>query len=198
MILISCDSSENGNEDDNQNENDLTVDNTISETEPVIPALDQQVTPVSDVEEVTDSDAAKSIIDSLSETNDLEIDSENKGVNLILKHDNELKSVALEYSFVDWIAKQTKPVIVEFVADYSEPSVKSLPYLNGIADHYSDSAIVVLVDIEEAPSFVDIFEIEYLPTYFVSKDLTLYVVETSFNPKADPSLFDKIEQILNQ
>ena len=86
----------------------------------------------------------------------------------------------------------------EFVADYSEPAKNSLPYLYGIAGQYSDKLLVCKVDIEQNQDLIDLMELEYLPTYYVSKDYTLYQAATSFDPYANPSLFDNIDKILNQ
>ncbi|MDI9490334.1 MAG: thioredoxin domain-containing protein [Bacillota bacterium] len=196
LMLISCGSKDDQDTADKKDESVEDENTGVQENLP--PALDKQITPISDIEQVTDSETAKTIISDLTEVAELTTDSDNKGVSVILKHDDKLKSVPLEYSFINWISEQTKPVIIEFVADYSEPSNKSLPYLYAMADKYSDTAIVALVDIEQTPRFVDDFDLEYVPTYYVSKNLTLYVVETSFDPTAEPSLLDKIEQVLTK
>lgn len=159
--------------------------------------LDKQITPISEIETVSDLNAAKSIIDDVSQVSGLEIDSNTKGIALIVKHDNKLKEVPFQYNLLNWLIDQDKPIIVELVADYSPPSQKSLPYLNGIADYYGDKAMVIKIDIEQNKNLIQDFDIQYLPAYRIAKNKTLYNVENAFDPTAKPSLFDKIEQVLN-
>lgn len=159
--------------------------------------LDQQITPISEIEAVSDLEAAKSIVDDVSKINNLEIDSNMKGIVLIVKHDGKLKEVPFQYNLLNWLIEQDKPVIVELVADYSPPSQKSIPYLNGLANHYDGKALVIKIDIEQNENLIQDFDIQYLPAYRVAKDKTLYNVENAFDPTAKPSLFDKIEKVLN-
>ena len=146
---------------------------------------------------VSDLEAAKSIVDDVSQIGSMEIDSNTKGISLILKHDGKLKEVPFQYDLIKWLLEQDKPAIIELVADYSPPSQKSLPYLNGIAAHYEESAFVIKIDIEQNKNLIESFNIEYLPAYRVAKGGTLFNVENAFNPTAKPSLFDNIEQALN-
>lgn len=165
---------------------------------PVTASLDSQLTPIQDVEMISDEEIVDSIIKDVTKTGDMEPSEENKGVSLILKHDGKLKEVPFRYPLVNWISEQDKPVLIEFVADYSEPSTKSLPYLNGIAEKYTDDMFVCKVDVKENFQFVDTFELEYLPTYYVSKNLTLYNVAVGFDPYANPSLIDNIDKVINE
>lgn len=160
--------------------------------------LDQQITPINEIETVSDVEVAKSIVEDVSQVANPEIDSSLKGIFLIVKHDGKLKEVPFQYNLLNWLIDQDKPVIVELIADYSPPSQKSLPYLNGIADYYGDEALVVKIDIEQNENLIQDFDIQYLPAYRIAKDKTLYNVENAFDPTAKPSLFDKIEQVLNE
>ena len=159
--------------------------------------LDQQITPINEIETVSDVEVAKSIVEDVSQVANPEIDSSLKGIFLIVKHDGKLKEVPFQYNLLNWLIDQDKPIIVELVADYSPPSQKSLPYLNGIADYYGDKAMVIKIDIEQNKNLIQDFDIQYLPAYRIAKNKTLYNVENAFDPTAKPSLFDKIEQVLN-
>ncbi|NLJ70082.1 MAG: hypothetical protein GX328_01265 [Clostridiaceae bacterium] len=212
LTLIGCKSDKNktdadkgANAGDQSNEEGLINQDGQAEDEVIINQpnqagqsnLDQQITPISEIEAVSDLEAAKLIVDDVSQVASLEIDSDIKGINLIVKHDGKLKEVPFQYNLLNWLIDQEKPVIVELVADYSPPSLKSLPYLNGIADHYGDKALVIKIDIEQNKNLIQDFDIQYLPAYRIAKDKTLYNVENAFDPTAKPSLFDKIEQVLN-
>ncbi len=161
-------------------------------------SIDSQVTPIQDIEKITDEEVVDSIIKEVSQIGELEKSTDNKGISLIVKHDGKLKEIAVEYPFVNWVSEQNKPVLIEFTAEYSEPAKKSLPYLYGIAEKYTDKILVCKVDIEQTPQFVDTFELEYVPTYYVSKNLVLYTVATGFDPYANPSLIDNIEKVVNE
>lgn len=161
-------------------------------------SLDSQVTPIQNVEKITDEQVVDSLIKEVSQVDKLEKSADNKGVSLIVKHDGKLKEVPVEYPLVNWVSEQNKPVLIEFVAEYSEPAKKSLPYLYGIAEKYMDKFLVCKVDIEQNEEFIDSFELEYLPTYYISKNLTLFNVATGFDPYAQPSIIDNIEKVISQ
>lgn len=198
--LMSCKSND---EKDSLATDDETIDSSEDSsltlvTEKQESALDAAIQPINDIEVINDKSVAESIVKDLTEVGELEADSSQTGVSLIVKHDGTLKEMPLEYPFINWLSEQKKPVLIEFVADYSEPSKKSLPYLNALAEEYADKMLVCKVDVEATPKFVDTFELEYLPTYYLSKDLTLYILETGFDPFAEPTVIDNIEQVLNE
>lgn len=159
-------------------------------------SIDDKLTPIANIDEVTDGELADGIVESVSEVGKLESDSEYKGAFLITKHEGSLKAVPLRYNLGNWLGEQKKPVLLEFVADYSEPSRKSIPYLNALADKYKDELLVVKVGVEGHKDYVDSYKLEYVPTFYVCKSLTLFTVATGFDPY-DTSIIDNIERVLN-
>lgn len=187
------------NDSQNDPQTNTGTESANVNTEPATPAnsIDNELTPIENVEVITDAEVTSTLLADLSELSDLTMDPAYKGVELIAKHDGKLKSIPLEYPFVNWVSKQDKPVLIEFVASYSEPAQKSLPYLYSIAEKYDGDLLVCKVDIEAMPEYVNTFELEYVPTFYVSKDLTLYIVSNGFDPYASPSLVENIEQVIN-
>ncbi|HHU53795.1 MAG TPA: thioredoxin family protein [Clostridiaceae bacterium] len=206
ITMIGCKSDKNKTDTDDQSQEGASVNQEEKSQDEVMinqadeagkSNLDQQITPINEIEPVSDLEAANAIVADVSKVNNLDIDSNIKGIMMIVEHDGKLKEVPLQYNLINWLIEQEKPVIIELVADYSPPSQKSLPYLNGIASHYGDKALVMKIDIEQNENLIQDFDIEYLPAYRIAKNKTVYNVENSFDPTAKPSLFDKIEQVLS-
>ncbi len=193
--LISC----GKNDKEAKTDNSETPENTSSQAPEIPPnSIDNELTPVSNVEAITDPEVIKTLTEDLTEVANLTADPSYKGVELIAKHDGKLKSIPIEYPFVNWVSEQKKPVLIEFWASYSEPAKKSLPYLYAMADKYDGDLLVCKVNVEEMPGYVDTFELKYVPTFYVSKDLTLFIVSTGFDPYANPSLPENIEQVIKK
>lgn len=194
--LVACSKEKSDSIESNPSEQ-----NQESDSADLIPQekkLDTQVEPIDTVKEITDVDMIDSIIKDQTEIGDLEKSKDNKGIHLILKQDKELVSVPMDYPFANWLSEQKKPVLFECIADYSKPAQESLPYLYGIADHYQDKLLVCVVDVTEAKDLIDMLELKYVPSFFVSKDLNVFQIATSFDLYANPSLIDNIEQVLNK
>ena len=193
--LVACKKDNKEQAEANNSEATASIDQQQAAGKQV--SIDDKLTPITNVDEVTDGELADSIIESASEVGKLESDSSYEGAYLITKHEGSLKAVPIRYSLGNWLGEQKKPVLLEFVADYSEPSRKSIPYLNALADKYRDDLLVVKVNIEGHKDYVDSYQLEYVPTFYVCKSLILYNVATGFDPYASPSLIDNIERVLN-
>ena len=194
--LVACNKDNTDEEDQIVDGNDQSQIEDVGEVEQLESKLESQITPIDSISQVTDPEIVDSILQDKVEIGELEKSSDHTEVQLITKHAGEIISVPVQYPFANWLAEQEKPVLFECIADYSQPAEDSLPYLYGIAEQYDNELIVCKVDITDSQDFIDLFHIEYLPTYFLSRDSTLYQIATGFDPYANPSLVDNIEQLL--
>ncbi|UKA64639.1 thioredoxin [Arthrobacter sp. FW306-04-A] len=73
-------------------------------------------------------------------------------------------------SFHADVLKSTKPVVVEFWADWSGPCARLSPVLEQLAVEYADKIEVVKVNVDENPETKGAFGISSVPSVFLFKD----------------------------
>lgn len=73
-------------------------------------------------------------------------------------------------SFSADVLKSTKPVVVEFWADWSGPCARLSPVLEELAAEYADKIDVVKVNVDQNPETVGAFGINSVPSVFLFKD----------------------------
>ncbi|MCX2748871.1 thioredoxin [Arthrobacter sp. MI7-26] len=73
-------------------------------------------------------------------------------------------------SFYADVLKSTKPVVVEFWANWSGPCARLSPVLEQLAVEYADKIDVVKVNVDENPETAGAFGISSVPSVFLFKD----------------------------
>ncbi|WAH97202.1 thioredoxin [Arthrobacter sp. MMS18-M83] len=73
-------------------------------------------------------------------------------------------------SFHADVLKSTKPVVVEFWADWSGPCARLSPVLEQLAVEYADKIDVVKVNVDENPETAGAFGVNSVPSVFLFKD----------------------------
>lgn len=67
-------------------------------------------------------------------------------------------------------ASESKPVLVDFFAQWCGSCKVMLPIIEGIAGEIGDKAIIGTVDIEEAPDTVEKYDVMSVPTFLIFKN----------------------------
>ncbi len=73
-------------------------------------------------------------------------------------------------SFCADVLKSSKPVVVEFWADWSGPCARLFPILEQLAGEYADKIDVVRVNVDQNPDTAGAFGINSVPSVFLFKD----------------------------
>lgn len=71
---------------------------------------------------------------------------------------------ASQDTFDDEVLQSSKPVLVDYWADWCNPCKTMAPALEGLAEDYSDRLKVVKVNVEDNPDVSTRFKIRGLPT----------------------------------
>lgn len=75
-----------------------------------------------------------------------------------------------EKQFEHVIATSTKPVLVDFWADWCGPCKAQAPVLDSFAARYADEMQVIKVEVDSAPFLMERFDISNIPTLMVFVD----------------------------
>ncbi|MCX8640874.1 MULTISPECIES: thioredoxin TrxA [unclassified Gilliamella] len=75
-----------------------------------------------------------------------------------------------EASFEKTINEATKPVLVDFWAEWCGPCKMVAPILEEIAQEYSDRIVIAKLNVEENPNIAPKFGIRGIPTLLIFKN----------------------------
>ncbi len=80
------------------------------------------------------------------------------------------KIIVDDLNFKDEVLKETKPMLVEFLATWCKHCKDLEPIINDLHKKYGDKVKFVMVDVDEAPHFSDVMAVKATPTLFFYKD----------------------------
>jgi thioredoxin 1 len=86
-------------------------------------------------------------------------------------------------NFDDVVIKSTKPVIVDFWAEWCGPCRMIAPIIEEISDEYSGKTLVVKCDVDNSPGVASRFGIRNIPTILFFKDGKLADKQVGAVPK---------------
>ncbi len=73
-------------------------------------------------------------------------------------------------NFEETISNATKPVIIDFWAEWCPPCKKLTPVLEKIAETYKDKIDIYKVNVDQNPFLSQTFSIEVIPTVILFKE----------------------------
>jgi thioredoxin 1 len=73
-------------------------------------------------------------------------------------------------NFAKIVLGSSRPVLVDFWAQWCAPCQALAPIVEAIAERYAENAQVVKLNIDRSPSVVEKFRIEAIPTLIVFQD----------------------------
>lgn len=73
-------------------------------------------------------------------------------------------------TFKDTILHNTKPILVDFWAQWCPPCRAQLPILDQVADEIGDAAIVAKVNVDQEQSLAQTFQVRSIPTLLLFRD----------------------------
>ena len=86
-------------------------------------------------------------------------------------------------SFEQDVLKSTKPVLVDFWAEWCGPCRQIAPSLDQIAEELSDQVTVAKVNIEESPTTPSRYGVRGIPTMMLFKDGQMTSMKVGAMPK---------------
>jgi thioredoxin 1 len=66
--------------------------------------------------------------------------------------------------------KSSKPVVIDFTAEWCPPCKMMLPVLHEVKEQVGDRATVLKLDIDKYPESVNLFKIRAVPTLMIFKN----------------------------
>ena len=95
------------------------------------------------------------------------------------------KSITIKNAeFEQKVVGASRPVLVDFWAEWCNPCRMLSPTVDQIAEEYKDSAIVGKVNIDEEPELANRFGVMSIPTLIVFKDGSVAAKSVGVVPKA--------------
>ena len=73
-------------------------------------------------------------------------------------------------NFIDEVLQTSKPVLVDFWAEWCQPCRAMAPVIEQLAHDFGDGAIVGKLDVEANPKVASALEVQTLPTLLIFKD----------------------------
>jgi thioredoxin 1 len=89
-----------------------------------------------------------------------------------------------DQEFEEKVVKSTKPVLVDFWAEWCGPCKALTPIIDEISEQYGDSLMVVKMNVDENPKVPSTFGIRGIPTMMLFKDGQLLDSKTGVLQKA--------------
>ena len=99
-----------------------------------------------------------------------------------------------EANFDEIVLKATKPVLVDFWAEWCGPCRMVGPIVHELAEEYGDRAIICKVDVDANPEISTKFGIRNIPTILFFKDGQVADKQVGAVPKAQ--LANKLDAIM--
>ncbi|MBI0154646.1 MULTISPECIES: thioredoxin TrxA [Gilliamella] len=94
-----------------------------------------------------------------------------------------------EATFDKTINESTKPVLVDFWAEWCGPCKMVAPILEEIAQEYGDKIIIAKLNVEQNPSIAPKFGIRGIPTLLIFKNGQLVATQVGALSKAQLKAF---------
>lgn len=94
-----------------------------------------------------------------------------------------------EATFDNTINESTKPVLVDFWAEWCGPCKMVAPILEEIAQEYGDKIIIAKLNVEQNPSIAPKFGIRGIPTLLIFKNGQLVATQVGALSKAQLKAF---------
>ena len=99
-----------------------------------------------------------------------------------------------DQNFNEEVIESSKPVLVDFWAEWCGPCKMIAPSLEELADDYKDSIDVAKLNVDENPSIASDFSIRSIPTLLIFKDGSPVSQIVGAVPKS--TIKSKIDEIL--